>query len=69
MWLEVNRFSPSPKKMCRTGADLYACESISIFPHTNEFIGKCFGDPQPAEPCFGPKWGRWVYEKARVEIN
>ena len=43
--------------------EMFSCESIFNFSHTNEFIGKCFGGPEPSETCFGPKWGRWVYER------
>ena len=45
---------------------MYACESLFKNPHTNEFVGKRFFALEAALPSFGPKWGRWVYEKAKV---
>lgn len=45
----------------------FLCELISNFPRTNVFIGKCFGRPEPLEPCFEPNRGRWVYKRGLFE--
>jgi len=38
-------------------------ESFYIIRHINEFIGKRFCAAETVNPCTGPKWGRWVYER------
>ena len=52
--------------MCGTGDGLYGCESLFKICHTNEFVGKRFFALEAVLPSFGPKWGRWVYEKAKI---
>ena len=43
-----------------------ACESLFKKRHTNEFVGKRLFALDAVLPSSGPKWGRWVYEKAKI---
>ena len=47
---------------CRPTDGLYGRESISIFSHTNEFIGKDFPAPRRVGASGLLKVGRWVYK-------
>ena len=48
--------------MCDPGDGLGGRESISIFAHTNDFVGIFARDPEPAGTADNVNQGRWVYE-------
>ena len=68
-WCEIKKIltkSPNPDE---TRAGFGACESLFKISHTNWVLRKNPRAPEAAEPCFGPKWGRWVYEKAGSQCD
>jgi hypothetical protein len=52
----------SPLGACDPGDGLGGRESISIFPHTNDFVGISARTPERVGAAGRVNQGRWVYE-------